>query len=239
MTRNSFHGFPEELFIFLEALRENNNRDWFNANKDSYRHYVVEPVSEFIQAMSPRLGRITDSYLADPRPNGGSMFRIYRDIRFSKDKRPYKTHVGCHFRHMAGKDAHAPGFYVHLEPGKVLFGGGVWKPPGPTLAQIRASIAERPEEWTRISQNKSLRKRFGPIQGERLKRPPRGYEPDQPCIEDLKLKSLFLIQEEEADLALTPDLIKEIVRSFKTAAPFMQFLTTALELPFNRKPPTS
>jgi len=239
MTHGAFKGFPEELFFFLEALRENNNREWFNANKDSYRQYVVEPVSGFIEAMAPRLTRITDSYIADPRPNGGSMFRIYRDIRFSKDKSPYKTHVGCHFRHMAGKDAHAPGFYVHLEPGKLLFGGGVWKPPGPTLNKIREAIAEHPGKWTHITQDKKLLKRFGPVQGDRLKRPPRGQDSDHPCIEDLKLKSFFVIQEEEADLALSPDCIKEIERAFKTASPFMQFMTTALELPFNRAAKTA
>lgn len=230
-----FPGLPIQLFEFLEELRLNNNREWFNANKETYRSYVVSPVIDFIEAMAPGLEKISDCYVADPRPNGGSMFRIYRDTRFSKNKQPYKTNVGCQFRHSAGKDAHAPGFYVHLEPGQVFFGGGIWKPPGPALANIREAISEKHEHWTRITTNKKFTQRFGDIQGDRLKRPPKGYATDHPAIEDLKYKSFFVMQEDDETLATSPDFIKEVNKAFKTAAPFMEFLTSSQDLPFNLK----
>ena len=104
------------LFDFLRALRANNERPWFEANKARYREEVRDPMLDFIAAFAGPLAEISPHFRADPRPNGGSLFRIYRDTRFSKDKTPYKTNVGAHFRHAAGRDAHAPGFYLHLEP---------------------------------------------------------------------------------------------------------------------------
>ncbi len=130
---SGFPGFPEDFFRFFVDLEQNNERAWFNQNKARYYESVVNPISEFIVAIAPRLQRISPHYIANPKPHGGSMFRIYRDTRFSKDKTPYKTHAGVQFRHEAGKDAHAPGFYVHLAPGEVFFGGGVWMPPNPVL----------------------------------------------------------------------------------------------------------
>ncbi|MEE4310347.1 MAG: DUF2461 domain-containing protein, partial [candidate division KSB1 bacterium] len=107
---NEFNAFPNDLFVFLNDLAANNNREWFNANKERYKQSVLEPMRTFIIAMGERLPSISMNFTADPRSNGGSMFRIYRDVRFSKDKRPYKENVGCQFRHIAGKSAHAPGF---------------------------------------------------------------------------------------------------------------------------------
>jgi len=137
-----FNGFPTDFFRFFQDLRENNNRPWFQDNKNRYYESVVNPVSEFIVCIAPGLEKISRHYIADPKPHGGSMFRIYRDTRFSKDKSPYKTHAGVQFRHEAGKDAHAPGFYVHLDIDGLFFGGGVWHPPGPALNRIRDYIAD-------------------------------------------------------------------------------------------------
>lgn len=123
----TFSGFPEEMFSFLTDLGNNNNREWFSNNKERYENFVVEPVTRFIVAVGQFLPAISDVYIADTRRNGGSMFRIYRDTRFSKDKRPYKENVGCQFRHSAGKNVHAPCFYVHLAPAEVFIGGGIWK----------------------------------------------------------------------------------------------------------------
>ncbi len=133
------------MFNFLADLGSNNNREWFNNNKDRYENFVVEPVTRFIEAVGEFLPTISDAYVADTRRNGGSMFRIYRDTRFSRDKRPYKENVGCQFRHTAGKNAHAPGFYVHLAPAEVFIGGGIWKPDTNSLDKIRNHIAENPE----------------------------------------------------------------------------------------------
>ena len=232
---NKFRGFPKELFQFLRELSKNNQREWFQEHKSVYREFVVDPVCEFIAAMAPRLQKVSECFVADPRPNGGSMFRIYRDTRFSGDKRPYKENVGCHFRHMAGKDAHAPGFYVHLESQRIFFGGGVWMPPNPVLDKIRDAIVEEPSAWASIVQNKAFMRRFGSVTGDGLKRPPRGYAADHPFVEDLKRKSFYVIQEVEESVAQTPQFIVEVEKAFMATRPLMQFLTTALELPFERK----
>src|SRR5690242_7548675 len=115
-----FTGFPKTFFAFFRELKANNDRAWFEANKSRFRETVQAPMSDFIEAMAPHLSRISKEFVADPRPNGGSMFRIYRDVRFSRDKRPYKEHGACQFRHRLGRDVHAPGFYVHLAPKEVF-----------------------------------------------------------------------------------------------------------------------
>ncbi|WP_455206463.1 DUF2461 domain-containing protein [Kaarinaea lacus] len=230
----AFDGFPKDLFKFLQELAKNNNREWFHANKARYRETIVEPMSEFIQAMGYRFDKMAIRFVADPRPHGGSMFRIYRDTRFSKDKRPYKQHVACHFRHEAGKDAHAPGFYVHLEPGAVFFGGGVWMPPNPVLEKIRNTIVENPNAWKRIITNTTFKKRFGGIEGDSLQRVPRGFDKDHPFADDLKRKSFFVTQDIDPALAMTPKFISEVERAFKTASPFMKYLLFAMGLPFER-----
>lgn len=220
------------MFQFLQELKNNNDRDWFNEHKERYRKTVVIPVTDFIVAMQPRLHKISSHYIADPRPHGGSMFRIYRDTRFSKDKQPYKEHVGCQFRHEAGKDAHAPGFYMHLAADDVLFGGGIWRPPNPVLAKIRDHIVDNPSSWKTITANRSFRKRFGGVHGDGLVRPPRGYAADHPHIEDLKRKTFFAIQHTSPAQAMSPDFINEVSAAFRSASPLMEFLTDSVELPF-------
>lgn len=229
---SAFPGLPEDLFKFLRQLAKNNNREWFKANKERYHKVVADPVCDFIEAIAPKLEVISSHYIADSRTHGGSMFRIYRDIRYSKDKKPYKEHVGCQFRHEAGKDAHAPGFYLHIAPNEILFGGGVWMPPNPVLAKIRDAIVEQPDQWQKVTQGKAFLKRFGALKGDGLIRPPRGYEPDHQHIEDLKRKTLFVMREATPELAMSPKFITEVNATFKAASPFMEFLTKSIELPY-------
>jgi len=229
-----FDGFPPDLFVFLKQLARNNNREWFHDHKARYKESIVEPMCEFIAAMGERFDKMGIRFVADPRPHGGSMFRIYRDTRFSNDKRPYKTHAACHFRHEAGKDAHAPGFYVHLEPGAVFFGGGVWMPPNPVLEKIRNTIVENPNAWKRIITNPTFRKRFGGIEGDGLQRVPRGFDKDHPFAEDLKRKSFFVTQDVEPVFATTAKFTGEVERAFKAAGPFMKYLLFSMGLPFDR-----
>src|SRR5918996_4016229 len=132
--------FSPALFTFLRDLKQNNDRDWFKANKPRYEKAVLEPALQFIVDFEPHLLAISPHFVADPRPSGGSLFRIHRDTRFSKDKSPYKPYTGIQFRHELGKDAHAPGFYLHLEPGGVFAGAGIWHPDQPTLVRIREAI---------------------------------------------------------------------------------------------------
>lgn len=226
-----FKGFPADLFSFFKCLEKNNNRDWFNANKERYLEAVVKPMGEFILAMQPRLKAISPHYVADPRPHGGSMFRIYRDTRFSKDKTPYKTHAACHFRHTAGKDAHAPGYYVHLEADSLFFGGGIWQPPGPKLNKIRNFIADNARSWARIKNAKKITE-MGGIRGDALQRPPQGFNAEHVHIEDLKRKSFYVMAEAEPPAALRADFIELTTEAFNRAAPLNRFLCEALDLPF-------
>lgn len=226
-----FAGFPTDFFRFFEQLRKNNNRDWFNDNKDRFQQSVLEPMSAFISAMQPRLATISKHYIADPKPHGGSMFRIYRDTRFSKDKTPYKTHAACQFRHEAGKDAHAPGFYVHIEEDKVFYGGGIWLPPAPKLNAIRDFIADNARSWARIRNSKKVQDAGG-IKGDSLQRPPRGFDDQHVHIEDLKRKSLYVMSEASPQSAASPGFVDEVAQGFKRAAPLNRFVCDALELPF-------
>lgn len=226
-----FKGFPRDLFGFFEDLDRNNNREWFNANKSRYVESVIEPMGDYIRAVAPHLERISPEFRADPRAHGGSMFRIYRDTRFSKDKTLYKTHAACHFRHQAGDGAHAPGFYLHLEPGQVMFGGGIWRPTSKHLGLIREFIADNPAAWNRLSASTAIRT-LGGIKGDQLKRPPRGYSPDTVHLEDLKRKSFFVMASYEPERVLTPALIDDSVRVFRVAGKLNHFICDALELPF-------
>ena len=142
-----FRGFDRSLLEFLEILQANNNRDWFTQNKNVYERDVLDPCLAFISAMSEPLEDIAPHFRAVPKRTGGSLMRIYRDTRFARDKRPYKTNVGIQFRHELGKDVHAPGYYFHIDPREVFLGVGTWKPASPALAAIRGHIAEKPDDW--------------------------------------------------------------------------------------------
>src|SRR5438270_14082518 len=135
--------FDKATFDFLKDLAKHNDRAWFNANKERYEQDVRDPFLEFIANASVPLRKISSSLVADPRPVGGSMFRIYRDVRFSKDKSPYKTHAAAHFQ-SGGKGVHGPGYYLHLEPGECFVGGGMWNPEPKVLDEIRTRIADQP-----------------------------------------------------------------------------------------------
>jgi len=235
MKKPVFNGFPAELFGFLVELAANNNRTWFQANKSRYHDDVVEPMTQFICAMAPRLEAISEHFIADPRRHGGSMFRIYRDTRFSKDKRPYKENVGCQFRHRIGRDVHAPGFYVHLQPGEIFFGGGIWKPDATTINRIREAIIDNPSAWKKATNGKAFSGRFGALKGESLQRPPRGFSAEHPLIEDIKRKSYFAMQQADQAMACGPQFIGEVEKAFRGISPLMEFISFALGLPYSSR----
>lgn len=228
-----FTGFPKDYLAFFRELSKNNDREWFEANRHRFEESVKEPLRSFIAAMDLPLGRFADCFVADTRPQGGSMFRIYRDTRFSRDKSPYKDNGACQFRHMAGKDAHAPGFYVHLSPKEVFYGGGIWVPPAPELRKVRDAIVADPERWREITRAPAFRRRFGEVAGDGLKRPPVGYDPEHEFVEDLKKQSFFAMEEVEPKAILSKDFAKQVARSFEALGPFMEFLTDALGLPYH------
>ena len=223
--------FDGEFFEFLEELRKNNTREWFHGNKDRYRSVVQDPLLRFISDMADPLHEISGKFVADPRPSGGSMFRIYRDVRFAKDKSPYKTHASAQFRHRAGRDAHAPAFYLHLEPGNVFVGAGSWHPSGEALTGIRTAIAEKQDEWSAVLEDGKFSKRHRLV-GESLKRAPRGFDPDHPMIDDLKRKDFISIEEFNQKMACSTGFLDKVAGSFAAAAPLVRFLTEAVDQPF-------
>jgi len=223
--------FTRSFFQFLEDLRKNNRREWFQANKQRYEDEVRHPAQQFISDSGPELRKISRHFLADPRPSGGSMFRIYRDTRFARDKSPYKTNVGIQFRHKQGKDVHAPGFYLHLEPGGCFAGVGIWHPDASSLAAIRAAIAEQPTRWKRITRSKRFSETLE-LAGESLKRPPKGYDPEHTLIDDLKRKDFIAGFTFDEKTAMDPDFLAHYWAVCRTGGPLVRFLCEAVEVPF-------
>ncbi|WP_020409233.1 DUF2461 domain-containing protein [Hahella ganghwensis] len=228
----AFSAFSPSFLSFFNDLVDNNNRDWFNGNKDRYREDVQQPLVSFIEAMEPELMKVSPYFVADSRLNGGSIFRIYRDTRFSKDKTPYKTHASAQFRHQFYKNVHTPGFYVHFGTDKLICGGGIWMPEPKTLLKIRERIRDKPEQWEQVLSNKKLLKVHGGVSGESLSRPPRGFSVDEPHIEDIKRKSFFAMTEYPANQAEQPGLVKNVAGAFAAAGPLVQFLCEAMDVPY-------
>ncbi len=184
--------FTPELFAFLRDLADNNDRNWFKANQERYEKHVRQPALDFIEELGAPLLRISRHYVADPRKVGGSLFRIQRDTRFSKDKTPYKTHVGIQLRHVATReDAHGPGFYLHLEPDNCLAAIGLWEPAASDADSVRRAIVDRSQAWRQATAGKKFRDVYGSLEGDSLSRPPRGFDPAHPLIEDLKRREFW------------------------------------------------
>ena len=230
-TTTTQASFSPELFAFLEELRENNNREWFAANKDRYEEYLLEPALAFIDAFAPRLEKISPHFRADARPSGGSLFRIYRDTRFSKDKSPYKTNVGIHFRHERAKEASAPGYYLHIGPGQVFAGGGVWHPSTDAATRIREAIVTAPQRWRSATRGAAFAKRFE-LGGDSLKRVPSWADAEHPFADDLRRKDFFGSTRLSEDDVVVAGLVDEYARICRAAAPLIQFLCEALDVPY-------
>jgi uncharacterized protein (TIGR02453 family) len=222
--------FTPELFAFLADLRENNNREWFTANKHRYEEALLEPALDFVADFAPHLEKISPHLRAEPRPSGGSLFRIYRDTRFSKDKTPYKTNVGIHFRHEQAKDAYAPGFYLHLSPGEVFAGGGIWHPGTAAALRIREAIVADPDGWERATRTRAFAKTFT-LGGDSLKRPPAGFDAAHPFVDDLKRKDFFGWTQLSEQQVTAPGFVADYARLCRDVWPLMRFLCEALELP--------
>jgi uncharacterized protein (TIGR02453 family) len=215
--------FTPELFVFLKQLKRNNDRDWFAKNKPRYEECVQRPALAFITEFAPHLYDISPHFVADARPTRGSLFRIYRDTRFSSDKRPFKTHIGIRFLHSKGKDIHAPIFYLHLEPSRCFAAAGIWHPDNPALTKIRTSIVNRPNEWKKVRGKLSL-------EGDKLKNPPRGFDPEHPFIEDLKMKDFVASMELEENQVCSARFLRDYVAACRKMAPLAEFTTRAVGL---------
>lgn len=223
--------FSPTLFSFLEELAEHNERAWFKANRRRYEECVQEPALAFITDFAPHLGRITPHLTAEARPVGGSLFRIQRDTRFARDKTPYKTNVGISFRHAQSADVHAPGYYLHLEPGETFAACGMWHPSGGELARVRDAIATDPDGWAAAAHRGPFAASFK-LDGDSLVRPPRGHDPEHPMIADLKRKDFLGVATLSESTVFAPGFVEVYARLCRDAAPLMRFLCDAVEVPF-------
>jgi uncharacterized protein (TIGR02453 family) len=220
-----------DLFRFLRDLKAHNRRDWFLKNKGRYDVEVRDVFLNLIADLRPRLNQVSPHFVVDPSPTGGSMMRIYRDVRFSKDKSPYKTSLAAHFWHAHGKEGMTPAFYLHVEPDGSSIGGGLWRPPPEGLQKIRQAIVERTSEWKKVVSGRSFRMGCG-MAGESLKRPPPGFDPAHPFIEDLKRKDFATsVPLKDSDL-VGKNASDAVFEGLKSVAPFIRFVTEALGLPF-------
>ena len=228
---SDFKGFDPKLLKFLSQLQRNNNRDWFNKNKNRYEEEVLFPALAFVEAFEPKLKKISPYFNAIPKRVGGSVMRIYRDTRFSKDKTPYKTNVGIHFRHELGKDVHCPGFYLHLDPKECFLGAGIWHPDNDALKKIRRQIDEEQTAWKRARDNKKFKSTYE-LAGDSLKRSPRDYSDDHKFIEDLKRKDFIGLHNLSPKQISTQKFIDQVATAFAASKPLMRFICDALKVPF-------
>jgi uncharacterized protein (TIGR02453 family) len=224
-----FTAFSPELLTFLQQLRENNNKAWFQQHKAEYEQQVRGPALAFIAAMEMEVRAISPYYTAVAKKVGGSLMRPYRDTRFSKDKTPYKLNVGIQFRHESSKDVHAPGFYLHIEPDEVFIGVGVWHPDSPSLGRIRDALAERPAHYLDAMANDDFQQYFQ-LAGDRLIRPPRGYDKEHPHIEEIKRKDFIALTTLDPAILFQADFCDQVARRFRAASPFQGWLCDALGL---------
>ena len=212
---------------FLKDLKKNNNKPWFEKNKSVYLD-AKKDMDHFVEQVIEGFGK-TDPEIATLHPTDCT-YRIYRDVRFSKDKTPYKTHMGAYLN-KGGKKAPTAGYYFHLEPGRNMAGGGLWMPQAPELNKVRQEIDYSFSEWSKILGDKNFKKNFadGLEQEDLLTRPPKGYDAENPAIEYLKLKS-FIVTRSFTDAEVqSKTFIKEIIKTFTSMKAFVSFLNRGLE----------
>jgi uncharacterized protein (TIGR02453 family) len=212
---------------FLKDLKKNNNKPWFEKNKSVYLD-AKEDIDQFTRQVIDGLGKI-DADITPLTPRD-CLFRIYRDVRFSKDKTPYKTNMGASFN-KGGKKVPTAGYYFHCEPGDNMAGGGLWMPMSPELNKVRQEIDYNFEEWKKITGHRNFKKIFpSGVEGiDLLARPPKGYDAENPAIEFLKMKS-FIVSRSFTDAELqSKSLLKEVLKTFESMKPFIAFINRSME----------
>jgi len=217
--------FTAKTLSFLRALKRNNNREWFRARRDDYETCVRRPMIALVERLAPELARFAPELVASPKV---SLYRIYRDTRFSPDKTPLKTHAAAIFP-CRGLSKHAgAGLYIELAPRHVLIAGGTYAPQPPELNAIREHLARHHRRFRSIVESPAFRRAIGKVEGERLQRLPRGFPARHPAAEYLKLKQFLVWREYPADFATSPRFYGEVVRRFEQMAPFVGFLNEPL-----------
>lgn len=231
MAKRGSASFRPETLRFLEELQVNNERSWFNANKQRYDEQVLDPALVFIHSLQEPLARFAPHFVAQATRVGGSLMRVYRDTRFAGSKEPYKTNIGIQFRHEQARNVHAPGYYLHIEPGEVFAGVGMWRPEPEALRAIRERIAAKPGEWRRAVGDRAFRRHFE-LSGESLMRAPRGFDREHELIEDIRRKSFIAVKHFESGACLQARFANRVEAAFKAGEPLMRFLCKAVGVPF-------
>ncbi|MFL2433738.1 DUF2461 domain-containing protein [bacterium] len=217
--------FSSKTLSFLCSLKRHNDREWFKANRERYETDVRQPMITFVERMESDLLDFAPELIANPKK---SIYRIYRDTRFSGDKTPYKTHIAAIFPHRDLPKHESGGLYLHVAHDHVFVGGGLYRPTPQQLYRLREHIASHVDELQEIVTHSNFQKQFGELQGERLKRVPRGFDPQHPAAAYLKHKQLLAGVQRPASFATSPRLYSSVLRLFKRLAPMIHFINQPL-----------
>jgi uncharacterized protein (TIGR02453 family) len=221
----AFAGFPEEMVTFFRGLKRNNRREWFQPRKHLFEEHVKKPMADLVEALNSELAKFSPEHVSDPQK---AIFRIYRDTRFSSDKKPYKTQIAASFGRRGGEHMSVSGFYFSISSDQVEVAGGVYHPAPDTTLLVRNYIAENYKEMRRILAGKKVRERMGQLQGAELTRAPKGFDPRHPAIDLIKKKDWILAATVDPSLVTTPRLYREIADRFRVTAPLIEFLNRPL-----------
>ena len=224
--------FTDAAFKFLRGLARHNSRDWFHAHKAGYDSHVRAPFQRLLTDLQPDLHAISDHYRADPKPVGGSLFRIQRDTRFANDKTPYKPWQGARLFHVRGRQVEAPSFYIHLQPGHCFVGAGLWHPQSDTLRKVRQFIVDNPASWKTAAHSPAFQRRYHLDDSDMLVRPPRGFAADFEFIDDLRHRNFVALRAIDDAAVLGSRLRQTLVRDLQGLAPLVDYLCAALDLEF-------
>jgi len=214
-----FGGFPPEGVEFLRKLKKNNKREWFQPRKEIFDEKVKAPMLELTTAVMMALADFAPGHVSDPNK---AIFRIYRDTRFSNDKTPYKSHIAASFPRRGG--CKTSGYYFSVSAEEIEVGGGVYMPSPEDLRAIRGYLAHHHEEFRGITAAREVKRLYGDMTGDTLTRTPKGFEPDHPAADLLRMKQFLLFRTLDVSLATTPKLYRELVRHFQAVTPFLEFL---------------
>ena len=217
--------FPAETLRFLRALKRNNRRQWFNAHRDDYEEYVRQPMTAIVERLAVDLRGFAPELVATPQV---SIYRIYRDTRFSDDKKPYKTHIAAVFPTRGLLKHEGAGTYFHISPDDVWIGGGMYSPQPPQLFAVREHIAGHLRQLRAIVESPGFRQHLGELGGDKLTRVPRGFSRDHPAAEYLKFKQFVAGAALPATLATSPKFYRTVLAIFREVVPLARFLNTPL-----------
>jgi len=226
----SFAGFTPDTFSFLAGLVHNNEKSWFEAHREDYQKFVVEPALALIADLDEVVRGISPHYRGVAKKAGGSLMRIHRDVRFGHDKTPYKTNIGIQFRHVRAQDVHAPGYYVHLDLQECFVGAGCWRPEPADLRSMRQSLAARPQVYL----DAVARARHSALvpAGDSAVRVPAGFDPDHPALAEIKRKDYLVSADLDPQTFLGPGLVDLLAVKFRDGAPYMSWLCHSLGIEF-------